>query len=553
MESNKTSIPTNYGALGTLVVVFFFWGFIAASNGVFIPFCKHYFKLDQFQSQLIDTAFYMAYYVGALLLFIFSTLRGKDTVGAWGYKKSIVNGLVFSAIGAVVMIIAVNANSFPGMLGGLFAVALGFSLQQTAANPFAISLGDPATGSNRINLGGSINSFGTFIGPIILALALFGATTQSDEQINALGLGKVSILYGFVCALFLIAAALFFFSKKVPAGRITEKTEKASKSVILLLVMSVIVGFAFSTVLSSYQIIPAGVEEKLALEWTRFRWLVLIVASVAVLLIVALLLSRKKKEGWGAMAYPQLVLGMLAIFIYVGVEVAIGSNLGELLKQPQFGSYSASEVSPFISMFWGSLMIGRWAGAINVFKPSKKLKYLLLLLVPLVAFGVVIGINMIAQNDMSPLYYYILCVLVLVAAFYVTMDRPAITLGIFALLGITAMIIGLCTTGQVAIYAFLSGGLFCSVMWPCIFSLSLAGLGKYTTQGSAFLVMMILGGAVIPPIQGKLADFLQTGSSVAGFGIHSSYWVGVACFAYLAIFALVVKMMLKKQGINYDS
>ena len=553
MESNKTSIPTNYGALGTLVVVFFFWGFIAASNGVFIPFCKHYFKLDQFQSQLIDTAFYMAYYVGALLLFIFSTLRGKDTVGAWGYKKSIVNGLVFSAIGAVVMIIAVNANSFPGMLGGLFAVALGFSLQQTAANPFAISLGDPATGSNRINLGGSINSFGTFIGPIILALALFGATTQSDEQINALGLGKVSILYGFVCALFLIAAALFFFSKKVPDGRITEKTEKASKSVILLLVMSVIVGFAFSTVLSSYQIIPAGVEEKLALEWTRFRWLVLIVASVAVLLIVALLLSRKKKEGWGAMAYPQLVLGMLAIFIYVGVEVAIGSNLGELLKQPQFGSYSASEVSPFISMFWGSLMIGRWAGAINVFKPSKKLKYLLLLLVPLVAFGVVIGINMIAQNDMSPLYYYILCVLVLVAAFYVTMDRPAITLGIFALLGITAMIIGLCTTGQVAIYAFLSGGLFCSVMWPCIFSLSLAGLGKYTTQGSAFLVMMILGGAVIPPIQGKLADFLQTGSSVAGFGIHSSYWVGVACFAYLAIFALVVKMMLKKQGINYDS
>jgi FHS family L-fucose permease-like MFS transporter len=553
MESNKTSIPTNYGALGTLVVVFFFWGFIAASNGVFIPFCKHYFKLDQFQSQLIDTAFYMAYYVGALLLFIFSTLRGKDTVGAWGYKKSIVNGLVFSAIGAVVMIIAVNANSFPGMLGGLFAVALGFSLQQTAANPFAISLGDPATGSNRINLGGSINSFGTFIGPIILALALFGATTQSDEQINALGLGKVSILYGFVCALFLIAAALFFFSKKVPAGRITEKTEKASKSVILLLVMSVIVGFAFSTVLSSYQIIPAGVEEKLALEWTRFRWLVLIVASVAFLLLVSLLLSRKKKEGWGAMAYPQLVLGMLAIFIYVGVEVAIGSNLGELLKQPQFGSYSASEVSPFISMFWGSLMIGRWAGAINVFKPSKKLKYLLLLLVPLVAFGVVIGINMIAQNNMSPLYYYILCVLVLVVAFYITMDRPAITLGVFALLGITAMIIGLCTTGQVAIYAFLSGGLFCSVMWPCIFSLSLAGLGKYTTQGSAFLVMMILGGAVIPPIQGKLADFLQTGSSVAGFGIHSSYWVGVVCFAYLAIFALVVKMMLKKQGINYDS
>lgn len=203
-------------------------------------------------------------------------------------------------------------------------------------------------------------------------------------------------------------------------------------------------------------------------------------------------------------------------------------------------------------MFWGSMMIGRWAGAINVFKPSKKLKYLLLLLVPLLAWGVVIGINTIAQNDMSPLYYYFLCVLVLVAAFYVTMDRPAITLMVFAILGITAMMIGLFTTGNVAIYAFLSGGLFCSVMWPCIFSLSLAGLGKYTTQGSAFLVMMILGGAVIPPIQGKLADFLQAGSSVPGFGIHNSYWVPVACFAYLLLFAIVVKTMLKRQGINYD-
>jgi FHS family L-fucose permease-like MFS transporter len=309
---------------------------------------------------------------------------------------------------------------------------------------------------------------------------------------------------------------------------------------------------AFTPVLNSYKIIPADAVEKIAMEWYRFKWLLLAVGSVVILLLLALLLSRKNGNGWGAMKYPQLVLGMIAIFIYVGVEVAIGSNLGELLKQPQFGGYTSSEVSPFISMFWGSLMVGRWAGAINVFKPGKKLKYLLLLIVPLIAWGVVIGINMIAQNDMSPLYYYFLCVLVLVAAFYVTMDRPAITLMVFAGLGITALLIGLFSTGPVAIYAFLSGGLFCSVMWPCIFSLSLAGLGKYTTQGAAFLVMMILGGAVIPPIQGKLADFLQSGSSVVGFGIHTSYWVGVVCFAYLGLFALIVKTLLKKQGINYD-
>jgi FHS family L-fucose permease-like MFS transporter len=123
---------------------------------------------------------------------------------------------------------------------------------------------------------------------------------------------------------------------------------------------------------------------------------------------------------------------------------------------------------------------------------------------------------------------------------------------VFSLLGATAMVIGVMSTGTVAIYAFLSGGLVCSIMWPCIFSLSVAGLGKYTSQGSAFLIMMILGGGIIPPLQGKLADYLQSGSPVEGSGIHQSYWVAVLCFAYLAVFAFVVKGILRKQGIDYD-
>jgi FHS family L-fucose permease-like MFS transporter len=90
-------------------------------------------------------------------------------------------------------------------------------------------------------------------------------------------------------------------------------------------------------------------------------------------------------------------------------------------------------------------------------------------------------------------------------------------------------------------------------MWPCIFALSIAGLGKYTTQGAAFLIMMILGGGIIPPIQGKLADFLQSKSNVPGTGIHQSYWVAVICFAYLALFAFLVKGILRKQGVDYDA
>ena len=109
---------------------------------------------------------------------------------------------------------------------------------------------------------------------------------------------------------------------------------------------------------------------------------------------------------------------------------------------------------------------------------------------------------------------------------------------IFSLLGLAAMLLGLFTTGKVAIYSFLSGGLFCSIMWPAIFSLSILGLGKYTTQGSAFLIMMILGGGIIPPLQGKLADYLQSKSDVVGYGIHQSYWVRgvmlcIPCFLWI--------------------
>lgn len=555
--SQATNISTNKGALTTLVLVFFFWGFIASGNSVFIPFCKHYFSLDQFQSQLIDFAFYLAYYIGALILFAYGAFGGKDLVGKWGYKKSIVYGLLFSALGAAAMIIAVNANTFIGMLVGLFIVALGFSLQQTAAQPFAISLGDPATGTSRVNLGGGVNSFGTTIGPIIVALALFGSTAAiTDEQIKNLGLSKVILLYSAVGALFIVAAALFYFSKKVPSGILEEKTEKANKALYILLIMTGLLIIMFVPIFNSYKNLPAEISatDQHNLEVYRMKWLLGALAVVIFGLLYANVRAQKNSDGWGAMKYPQLVLGMLAIFVYVGVEVTIGSNLGELLKQKQFGGYQSSQIAPYISMFWGSLMIGRWAGSISVFETSNTTKKILTFIVPLIAFGVIIGANSLAQNDMSPLYWYIICVLIQIVAFFISQDKPAKTLIIFSFLGALAMLIGLFTTGTVAIYAFLSGGLACSIMWPCIFSLSIAGLGKYTSQGSAFLIMMILGGGIIPPIQGKFADYLQSSNpTLEGFGIHNSYIVPVLCFTYLLIFAIVVKRILKNQGIDFDA
>jgi FHS family L-fucose permease-like MFS transporter len=571
---------TNYGALGTLTTVFFFWGFIAAGNSVFIPFCKHYFKLDQFQSMLIDFAFYGAYYLGALALFWVGSNKGKDLVANWGYKRSIVFGLLFSALGALAMIISVSFNVFAGMLFGLFIVALGFSLQQTSANPFMIALGDEATGSSRINLGGGINSLGTTIGPLIVSLALFGsAAAVDDKAIASLSLNKVILLYSCVGMLFLGVAALFGFSKKVPSGIREEKTEKAKKALATLLVITGLLAACFAPVFNSYRSDKAkdliqlqhdlelvhvdaqGIQIKelndsqksteiaiqkeidaiqKPLEKQRMLWLSAALIVVVGGLLFAHVRGEKEKEGWGAMQYPQLTLGMLAIFVYVGVEVAIGSNLGEFLKK---GGIPSSGIAPYIAMFWGSLMIGRWTGAISAFSLAENTKQVLRFIIPLIAFGVVLGLSALSGYDVAPLKWYIVCVFVQIAAFYATQDKPALTLGVFGILGMGAMLIGVFGTGTTAVYALLSGGLFCSIMWPAIFSLSLAGLGKYQSQGSAFLVMMILGGAIIPPIQGKLSDFI---------GIQPSFLVGIVCFAYLAFFAWYVGGQLKKQGISFE-
>lgn len=593
--SQADNQKTNYGALATLSTVFFFWGFIAAGNSVFIPFCKNYFHLDQFQSQLIDFSFYIAYYTGALGIFIFSTTVSKDIVGTWGYKKSIVYGLLFSAFGAAIMIVSVYFNVFVGMLLGLFIVALGFSLQQTSANPFMIMLGDEATGGNRISLGGGINSLGTTIGPLIVALALFGtASAISDDMIKSLPLTKVIILYAFVGILFVGVAALFGLSKKVPAGKIMPILEenstliegvKPKKAMYTLLIITLLLAACFAPVFNSYRTKEAKKlvqfetqleevvalkkdeninfteakitenrkkeaalkvsinETKMPLEKNRLYWL-----SGGLLVVVAGLLfafakGKKQKAGWGAMQYPQLTLGMLAIFAYVGVEVAIGSNLGELLKQKEFGGYGSSEIAPFIAMFWGSLMIGRWAGAINAFNFSEQTKQILKVIVPLVAFGLVLGFTKLAGYNIDKLYMYTGCVVFQIVASFLTKDKPALTLGVFGFLGIAAIIVGMMTTGLTAVYAFLSCGLFCSIMWPSIFSLSLAGLGGHQSQGSSFLVMMILGGAILPPIQGKLADII---------GIQFSFVIGAVCFAYLVIFAFSARIILKKQGVSLD-
>ena len=540
----------NNSALFTLITVFFFWGFFGASNGVFIPFCKTYFQIDQFQAQLVEFAFYGAYFIGALILFVWSSYSKKDILNNWGYKKGIIYGLIISIFGALIMYPSVNGAEqgdtqvFYYVLIALFIIGLGFSLQQTAANPFAVSLGDPSTGSNRLNLAGGVNSFGTAIGPILIAFVLFGSASEVNWDV--IELSSVQGLYIAVAIAFLLVAGFFYLSKKLPDAKNDEPFESASKAKTMLIVMTLIMTLCFGWIFYSYTptFENSSVED---LEITRLVLTLICLISVFALVFRANSSASKNSEGWGALKYPQLAWGMLAIFTYVGVEVTIQSNLGELLKADiceginEIGLPVLDEAqsAKYIALYWGGLMIGRWTGSIGAFDISESLKKILLFITPFIAFGVVIAVNAFSNPlTFSEIGIFSLLIVIQIIGFYLAKDNALKIMAIFSLLGVIAMLIGIFGSGEIALFAFLTGGLFCSIMWPCIFSLSITGLGKYTSQGSSFLVMMILGGAIIPPLQGKLADI---------FGMITSYWVAVLCFVFLLIYSITTKQILSKQ------
>ena len=205
MTTSSSETKTNYKAFIALITVFFFWGFVAASNDILIPVFKKAFDLTKGESQLVSLAFYIAYTVGSLIYMGISLLLKEDIVNKIGYKNGLALGLGISALGTLLFYPAANTGSFPLMLSGLFIVALGFSLQQTVANPLAIALGPIKTGSQRLTLAGGINNFGTTIGPLIVSFAIFGASTSTNTEMS---IESVKIPYLILGLAFLIVAVL---------------------------------------------------------------------------------------------------------------------------------------------------------------------------------------------------------------------------------------------------------------------------------------------------------------------------------------------------------
>jgi FHS family L-fucose permease-like MFS transporter len=190
-------------------------------------------------------------------------------------------------------------------------------------------------------------------------------------------------------------------------------------------------------------------------------------------------------------------------------------------------------------------MIGRWTSSAAAFEAAAGVNKLLRFVMPYLAFGVFLLVNAIAGSNLSIFYPYVFVILILIIADLLSLGNPSRQLLIFSVCGIAALIIGMTASGLTSVYAFISVGLFCSTLWPCIFTLAIAGLGKFTNQGSSYLIMMIMGGGLISWFQGWLA-----GPEI--IGIKASYIVGVFCFLYLAFYGWKVGRVLKSQGIELD-
>lgn len=244
----------------------------------------------------------------------------------------------------------------------------------------------------------------------------------------------------------------------------------------------------------------------------------------------------------GALVYPHLVFGMIGIFCYVGGEVAIGSNLVSFMEK--FHGMTKEAASTLLSFYWGGAMIGRFLGAISMSQMKTVKKNLLMAVSAVVAFSFIVLVIQLSsvllpdriEVSLDNVAYFVGFLVLNYFVFLAAKSVPSRTLGLFAVVNMALITIMLLTDGDISLWMILAVGLFNSIMFSNVFTLAIDGLGKYTSQGSSLLVMMILGGAVVPPIQGVVADHI---------GEHAAFVVPLFCYAYLVWYGFVGSRMRK--------
>jgi FHS family L-fucose permease-like MFS transporter len=448
-------------AFPLLTLLFFMWGFITCLNDILIPHFRAVFNLSFFESSLVQFAFFGAYFFGSLIYFIIST-AGNDPISRIGYRNGIRLGLLISASGTLLFLPAASMLSFGFFLVALFCLALGLTLLQVAANPFAAILGKPETASQRLNMAQALNSLGTTLAPLIGGAFILAAGNEVAD------IASVKTPY-LILGLCFIALLLVFSIGKLP----------------------------------EYRSDAAAVK------------------------------------GMGALRFPQLALGIPAIFFYVGGEVSTGSFLTSYAALPESGAFEAKEATAFVSLYWGSLMIGRFTGTLGILKIKESIRLILSVLLPFAVFFFLMVIFKMKGIGVLPFFHYWPWLLLAGILFCLSGHLAGRMLWIFALAGFFLLCAGVFWESKNGLWCIIAAGLFNSVMWPLIFTLAIRDLKEYTSQGSSLLVMAILGGALIPPLQGFLAD---------KFGLRISYIVPACCMLYIFVYGFL--MDKKKSDIS---
>jgi len=303
-------------------------------------------------------------------------------------------------------------------------------------------------------------------------------------------------------------------------------------------------GTTIAPVLGGHLIFTLFVENgKVTADSTRIPYLIF----AGILVFLAIIISRVKlpsfsseesdEKGLGALKFPQLRMGILGIFCYVGAEVGIGSLLIAFMAQEDIMNLPEAVSKNYLALYWGGAMIGRFLGAISLsnLDQVKKLIYMVL-----AAAAVYLVVFSIVELSFAQTSFFIIFIVLNIIAFVIGKSAPARTLVLFAGVNIALLLISVFSKGSMALYPILGIGLFNSIMFSNIYTLAISGLGKYVSQGSSLLVMAILGGALVPLIQGAMADSI---------GIQSSFFLPAACYLYILIFGVYC---MKRIKVSFD-
>jgi len=472
-------------ALTVVTTLFFMWGFVTVLNDVLVPHLKSIFDLSYFRVMLIQSAFFSAY-----LIFSIPSAKLIDTIG---YKKTMVAGLLTMSLGAFLFIPAASVPSYPLFLGALMVLAAGITALQVAANPYVAVLGSAETASSRLNLAQAFNSLGTTIGPYLGGLLILSAAPKSREVVRQMS------------------------AETLQAYRVHEAASVKIPYLVIGLTL-----FVLAIAIASFRLPPMPQAE-----------------------------HHEKGGGATLWKYRHLILGAVGIFVYVGAEVSIGSFLINYFSQSYIGNITEAQAAKFVSLYWGGAMVGRFIGS-ALLQGMKRLQWLILSLIALalLAFSFLAsgGLMLDAHPRLSWLVSGIctllistrpilaLCAIVFLISLAAALLRNApvvvktgTLLGIAAICAALLVTTSMASTGHLAMWSIILVGFFNSIMFPSIFTLGIAQLGPLTGDGSGLLVMSIIGGAIIPVVQGAIADRI---------GIHHAFVLPVICYLYIVFYAL---------------